>query len=79
MSKPILLALSGSLRQNATNRKLVREAARLFNPGTFIEADLNLPLYDGDVEAQDGIPDAVQNLADQISQARCGDYLDTRI
>lgn len=69
MSKPILLALSGSLRQNATNRKLVREAARLFNPGTFIEADLNLPLYDGDVEAQDGIPDAVQNLADQISQA----------
>ena len=69
MSKPILLALSGSLRQNATNRKLVREAARLFNPGTFIEADLNLPLYDGDVEAQDGIPEAVQILADQISQA----------
>ena len=69
MSDPILLGLSGSLRQNATNRRLLREAARLFNPGTFIEADLNLPLYDGDLEDSVGIPDKVQLLADQITQA----------
>lgn len=69
MSEPILLALSGSLRQNATNRKLLREAARLFNPGTFIEGDLNLPLYDGDLETGEGIPEKVQLLADQIAQA----------
>ncbi len=69
MSEPILLGLSGSLRQSATNRKLLREAARLFDPGTYVEADLNLPLYDGDLEDGEGIPDRVQLLADQIAQA----------
>ena len=69
MSDPILFGLSGSLRKGATNRKLLREAARLFEPGTFIEADLNLPLYDGDMETEEGIPDTVQVLADQIAQA----------
>ncbi|WP_170754519.1 NADPH-dependent FMN reductase [Ruegeria lacuscaerulensis] len=69
MSEPILLSLSGSLRESATNRKLLREAARLFEPATHIEADLNLPLYDGDLEEGEGIPAAVQVLADQIAQA----------
>lgn len=69
MSRPTLLGLSGSLRKEATNRKLMREAARLFGPCTFVEADLNLPLYNGDDEKADGIPDAVQKLADQIVQA----------
>ncbi|WP_170603291.1 NADPH-dependent FMN reductase [Ruegeria arenilitoris] len=69
MPEPILLGLSGSLRQDATNRKLLREAARLFQPGQFIEAELNLPLYDGDLEDGEGIPAAVQTLADQISHA----------
>ncbi|WP_171209066.1 MULTISPECIES: NADPH-dependent FMN reductase [unclassified Ruegeria] len=69
MSEPTLLSLSGSLRQNATNRKLLREAARLFDPGTYIEADLNLPLYDGDLEEGEGVPEKVQVLADQIAQA----------
>ncbi len=69
MSEPILLGLSGSLRQTATNRKLLREAARLFEPGQFIEADLNLPLFDGDVEEAEGIPAPVQTLADQIAGA----------
>ncbi|EEE38380.1 NADPH-dependent fmn reductase domain protein [Rhodobacteraceae bacterium KLH11] len=69
MSDSILLGLSGSLRKNATNRKLLREAARLFAPGTYIEADLKLPLYDGDLEDAEGIPEVVQTLADQIAQA----------
>lgn len=69
MSEPTLLGLSGSLRQNATNRKLMREAARLFDPVSFTEADLNLPLYDGDIEEGEGIPAAVQTLADQIAGA----------
>lgn len=69
MSKPILLGLSGSLRQTATNRKLLREAARLFDPAEFVEADLNLPLYDGDLEEGEGIPAVVQTLRDQIEQA----------
>ncbi|WP_050604964.1 NADPH-dependent FMN reductase [Ruegeria sp. 6PALISEP08] len=69
MSQLTLVGLSGSLRQEATNRKLLREAARLFDPTHFVEADLNLPLYDGDLEEGEGIPAAVQSLADQIAQA----------
>lgn len=64
-----LLGISGSLRKAATNRQLLREAARLFDPGTFVEADLNLPLYDGDVEEAAGIPASVQTLSDQIATA----------
>lgn len=69
MSAPVLLGLSGSLRRAATNRKLLQEAARLFGDCRYVEADLNMPLYDGDDEAATGIPAAVQTLADQIAAA----------
>ncbi len=69
MSVPTLLGISGALRRDATNRKLIREAARLFGPCEFVEADLNLPLYDADLEESEGIPPAVQRLAAQIAQA----------
>ena len=63
----MLLGISGALRATSTNRYLVRAAARAYG-GDYAEADLNLPLYDGDLEAV-GIPDAVQVLADQIARA----------
>ncbi|MEM6340517.1 MAG: NADPH-dependent FMN reductase [Pseudomonadota bacterium] len=69
MTTPTLLGISGSLRAEATNRKLLREAARLFGECTYIEADLSLPLYDGDAEADNGVPDAVKTLAQQIEEA----------
>ena len=69
MSDGLLLGLSGSLRTESVNRKLVREAARLYGPARFVEADLALPLYDGDVESAEGIPPAVQVLVDQIEAA----------
>lgn len=69
MADPVLLTISGSLRQDATNRKLLAEAARLFGPATVVEAELRLPLYDGDDEAAEGIPAAVQTLSDQIAAA----------
>lgn len=69
MADPVLLGISGSLRKDATNRKLIREAARLFGDASFVEADLLLPLYNGDDEDADGIPTEVQRLADQIAQA----------
>ncbi|MCE8512352.1 NAD(P)H-dependent oxidoreductase [Ruegeria pomeroyi] len=69
MTDLTLLGLSGALRAASTNRKLLREAARLFGPASYTEADLNLPLYDGDNEAADGIPEVVQRLADQIAAA----------
>ena len=69
MNEPILLGLSGSLRAGSGNRKLLREAARLFGPCTYQEADLRLPLYDGDDESANGIPASVQSLSDQIAAA----------
>ncbi|MFY0311456.1 NADPH-dependent FMN reductase [Leisingera sp. D0M16] len=69
MADPVLLTISGSLRREATNRKLLAEAVRVFGPASVMEADLNLPLYDGDAEVADGIPPAVQKLADQIAAA----------
>ncbi|MGB7321683.1 MAG: NAD(P)H-dependent oxidoreductase [Albidovulum sp.] len=64
-----LLGLSGALRAGSTNRKLLREAARLYGADTYVEADLNLPLYDGDLETAHGIPGAVATLAAQIGAA----------
>ncbi|WP_425046707.1 NADPH-dependent FMN reductase [Primorskyibacter sp. S87] len=69
MSDPVLLGISGALRQPSTNRKLLREAVRLFGTCAYVEADLNLPLYDGDAESESGIPKAVQKLADQVANA----------
>ena len=39
-----LLGLSGSLRTDSVNSKLIREAARLYGDATLTEADLNIPL-----------------------------------
>jgi len=64
-----LLGISGALRAASTNTALVAEAARLFDPDTFVMADLHLPLYDGDIEAAEGIPAPVQVLADQVAAA----------
>lgn len=69
MAQYRLLGISGSLRKEATNRKLVAEAARLFDPAEFTVADLQLPLYDGDDEDASGIPECVQVLADAIAAA----------
>lgn len=65
---PSLLTISGALRAASTNRALLAEAARLFAPDQYIDADLRLPLYDADIEAL-GIPPEVQLLADQIAAA----------
>lgn len=69
MALPKLLGISGSLRAEATNTKLVKEAARLFGDAEFTLADINFALYDGDVEAQNGVPAQVQTLADQVAAA----------
>ena len=63
-----LLGLSGSLRKDATNTKLMHAAAATFG-GALQVANLRLPLYDGDLETAEGIPADVQTLADQIAGA----------
>lgn len=64
-----LFGLCGSLRRGATNRKLLNQAAQMFGAASYSEGDLNLPLYDGDLEDSQGIPEAVQALANQIAAA----------
>jgi chromate reductase len=68
MSDLHLLGLCGSLRAGSTNRLLLREAARVFQPARFTEANLRLPLYDGDLEAE-GMPPDVTALAEMIRAA----------
>mgnify|MGYP006288289761 FL=1 len=64
-----LLGMCGSLRAGSTNRKLMLEAARLFGPADFVDGDLDLPLYNGDLEDGAGIPEKVQELAAQVAAA----------
>ncbi|WP_281990856.1 NADPH-dependent FMN reductase [Sulfitobacter geojensis] len=69
MTTPKLLGISGSLRADATNTKLLHEAARLFGPSDFDLLDIRFPLYDGDDEAANGVPQAVQDAAARIAAA----------
>jgi chromate reductase len=64
-----LLGISGALRAASTNRLLLAEARLAFGDAHETEADLRLPLYDGDLEDTHGIPPEVQTLADQIAAA----------
>ncbi len=63
-----LLGISGALRAASHNTALVRAAADAFAADRFEMADLRLPLYDGDLEAE-GIPESVQRLVAQIRAA----------
>ena len=63
-----LLGLCGSLRRDSWNRKLMFAARDAFGPARFVEGDLRLPLYDGDLEAE-GVPAGVQTLKDQVRAA----------
>lgn len=64
-----ILGLSGALRKESTNRKLLREAARVYGAAEYVEADIALPLYDGDLEAAEGLPEGVKALVAQIAEA----------
>ncbi|MBE1294135.1 MAG: NADPH-dependent FMN reductase [Rhodobacteraceae bacterium] len=64
-----LLGISGALRKDSTNSKLLREAARLYGADSYAEANLNIPLYDGELESSSGLPDEVNRLVQQIAEA----------
>ena len=69
MPNPTLLTISGSLRKGSFNRMLLKEAQAAFGPAKVLEADLNLPLYDGDLEEAEGVPQSVKTLAQQVRDA----------
>lgn len=68
MADLALLGICGSLRRASYNRMLMHEAAGAFG-GTFLAGDIRFPLFDEDLETGEGIPDAVETLAQQIREA----------
>jgi len=66
-----IVGISGSLRRESFNASLLRAAADLVPSGSTIEiaSIREIPLYDGDVEATQGIPASVQALKDAIASA----------
>lgn len=69
MTAPKILVFAGSLRSGSINEKLAAAAAAaLAGAGAEVShislRDYPLPLYDGDLQARDGIPDAARRLVD---------------
>ncbi|MEH6489494.1 NADPH-dependent FMN reductase [Hyphomonas oceanitis] len=66
-----ILAISGSLRKASYNSGLVRAAEALALEGVQVTGMTlhGIPLYDGDVEAAEGIPAAVTALKDAMRAA----------
>ena len=66
-----LLGIAGSLRRGSYNSALLRVVVELAPAPVRIEAASirGIPLYDGDVETESGIPDAVRALKERIASA----------
>jgi len=56
-----IIGLCGSLRHGSFNRMLLRAAVEVASPGTVIQPESirEIPLYDGDVEDEQGLPPTV--------------------
>jgi NAD(P)H-dependent FMN reductase len=66
-----VIGISGSLRRGSYNAALLRSAVELAPPGLSIEVASirDVPLYDGDVEEERGVPDPVRTLKDKVAAA----------
>lgn len=66
-----ILGISGSLRAGSYNSALLRAAQGLMPAGSTLDIGTicGIPLYDGDVEAAEGLPPAVVTLKDAIAAA----------
>ena len=66
-----IIGLCGSLRRESFNRMLLRAAVEAAPSGTSIEPESvrEIPLYDGDVEEEHGVPHPVQRLKNRIAEA----------
>lgn len=66
-----IIALSGSLRRGSFNTGLLRALAEAAPAGVQVEVVTlhGIPLYDGDLEAEQGLPEAVRTLKDRIVAA----------
>jgi chromate reductase len=67
----IILGISGSLRRQSFNSALLRAAGELMPSSIRFESASieGIPLYNGDVETQEGIPAAAAELKERIASA----------
>ncbi len=71
MPTPKLLAFAGSFRRDSFNKRLVKIAADGARAAgaevTFIDlADYPMPIYDGDLEARDGLPEHARRFREAL-------------
>jgi chromate reductase, NAD(P)H dehydrogenase (quinone) len=66
-----VIGISGALRRGSFNAALLRGAAELAPEGLTIEiaSIRDVPLYDGDLEEEQGLPASVRELKDRIAKA----------
>src|SRR5688572_7851803 len=66
-----IVGVAGSLRRGSYNAALLRAAAAAVPAGSELQiaSIRDIPLYDGDVELEQGVPQSVRSLKDQIAFA----------
>jgi chromate reductase, NAD(P)H dehydrogenase (quinone) len=66
-----ILGIAGSLRRGSYNAALLRALHQLAPPSVHFEevSIRGIPLYDGDVEAESGLPESVRALKERIAAA----------
>ena len=66
-----IIGLPGSLRKGSYNLMLLRAAAAAMPAGVSLEIATirDIPLYDADLESEQGVPTPVQQLKDRIAAA----------
>jgi NAD(P)H-dependent FMN reductase len=66
-----IIGIAGSLRKASFNAALLRAAAELAPKGTDlgVASIAGIPLYDGDLESEHGVPEVVTALKDRIAAA----------
>ncbi len=69
--KPRVLVFAGSAREASLNKKLARVAAKVLNEqgaeALYIDLrDYPMPIYEGDLEEREGMPEAARRLRDMF-------------
>jgi NAD(P)H-dependent FMN reductase len=66
-----IVGIAGSLRASSYNAALLRAATKFLPAGTSLDIATikGIPLYDGDIESSEGIPQEVTALKEQIAMS----------